>query len=126
MVCKAENKKYNLYFYNSERIKLENKTEEQQIKWQLVENQIRKTISEQLGVKLDEVKDAAKFQETLDADSLDMVEVVMALEEDFGIQIQDDDVEALKTVRQMIDHVRRVIEVQEGIEPAGDSPSSSA
>jgi len=95
---------------------LESNIEKQEINWVLVENQIRKTLSEQLGVKLDEVKDTARLHENLDADSLDMVEVIMALEEVFGIEIQDDDVEKLKTVRDVIDHVRSVIEIQEGID----------
>lgn len=95
---------------------MESNIEKQEINWVLVENQIRKTLSEQLGVKLDEVKDTARLHENLDADSLDMVEVIMALEEVFGIEIQDDDVEKLKTVRDVIDHVRSVIEIQEGID----------
>ena len=59
---------------------------------------IRSIISEQLGVKQEEVTDQAKFVEDLGADSLDTVELVMALEEEFGIEIPDEDAEKMTTV----------------------------
>ena len=59
---------------------------------------IRQIIAEQLGVKKEEVTDSAKFVDDLGADSLDTVELVMALEEEFGIEIPDEDAEKLATV----------------------------
>ena len=59
---------------------------------------VRAIIAEQLGVKLEEVTDTASFIEDLGADSLDTVELVMALEEEFGIEIPDEDAEKILTV----------------------------
>jgi acyl carrier protein len=63
-----------------------------------VSDRVRAIIAEQLGVKLEEVTDAASFIEDLGADSLDTVELVMALEEEFGIEIPDDQAEKIATV----------------------------
>ena len=62
------------------------------------QDKIRQIIAEQLGVKKEEVTDSAKFVDDLGADSLDTVELVMALEEEFGIEIPDEDAEKLATV----------------------------
>ena len=62
------------------------------------QDKIRQIIAEQLGVKKEEVTDNAKFVDDLGADSLDTVELVMALEEEFGIEIPDEDAEKLATV----------------------------
>ena len=67
-----------------------------------VEERVRKLICEQLGVKEDEVKDDASFVEDLGADSLDTVELVMELEEEFDINIPDDAAEKIETVGQAI------------------------
>ena len=61
-------------------------------------DRISKIIVEQLGVNEDQVKPEAKFVEDLGADSLDIVELVMALEEEFGTEIPDEDAEKLLTV----------------------------
>ncbi|MFA5146322.1 MAG: acyl carrier protein [Candidatus Omnitrophota bacterium] len=61
-------------------------------------DKIRQIIADQLGVKKEEVTDNAKFVDDLGADSLDTVELVMALEEEFGIEIPDEDAEKLTTV----------------------------
>ena len=61
-------------------------------------DRINKIIVEQLGVNEDQVKPEAKFVEDLGADSLDIVELVMALEEEFGTEIPDEDAEKLLTV----------------------------
>jgi len=63
-----------------------------------VEERVRKIIAEQLGVEEDEVVPEAKFVEDLGADSLDTVELVMALEEEFEIEIPDEDAEKILTV----------------------------
>ena len=63
-----------------------------------VQDKVKSIIAEQLGVKPEEVTDQAKFIEDLGADSLDTVELVMALEEEFGIEIPDEEAEKLATV----------------------------
>jgi acyl carrier protein len=72
-----------------------------------VEERVRKLICEQLGVKEDEVKDDASFVEDLGADSLDTVELVMALEEEFETEIPDEEAEKITTVQQAIDYVNK-------------------
>lgn len=62
------------------------------------QDKIKQIIAEQLGVKKEEVTDSAKFVDDLGADSLDTVELVMALEEEFGIEIPDEEAEKLATV----------------------------
>jgi acyl carrier protein len=68
-------------------------------------DKIRSIIAEQLGVKAEEVVDDASFTEDLGADSLDTVELVMALEEEFGIEIPDEDAEKMSTVGQAIQYI---------------------
>lgn len=63
-----------------------------------VQEKVRSIIAEQLGVKVEEVTPPAKFIEDLGADSLDTVELVMALEEEFGIEIPDEEAEKLVSV----------------------------
>ena len=65
-------------------------------------DRIKKIIVEQLGVNEDQVKPEAKFIEDLGADSLDTVELVMALEEEFGTEIPDEDAEKLQSVGNVI------------------------
>ena len=70
-----------------------------------VADRVRAIIAEQLGVKLEEVTDAASFIEDLGADSLDTVELVMALEEEFGIEIPDEDAEKMGSVGDAIKYI---------------------
>ena len=70
-----------------------------------VEDQVRGIIAEQLGVKADEIKNDASFVDDLGADSLDTVELVMALEEEFETEIPDEEAEKITTVQQAIDFV---------------------
>ncbi len=69
------------------------------------EERVKKIIIEQLGVKEEEVKNAASFVDDLGADSLDTVELVMALEEEFDTDIPDDEAEKITTVQAAIDYV---------------------
>ena len=62
------------------------------------QDKIKQIIADQLGVKKEEVTDNAKFVDDLGADSLDTVELVMALEEEFGVEIPDEEAEKLATV----------------------------
>ena len=74
-----------------------------------VADRVRAIIAEQLGVKLEEVTDAASFIEDLGADSLDTVELVMALEEEFGIEIPDEDAEKMAAVGDAIKYIESKI-----------------
>jgi len=74
-----------------------------------VTDRVRAIIAEQLGVKLEEVTDAASFIEDLGADSLDTVELVMALEEEFGIEIPDEDAEKMSSVGDSIKYIETKI-----------------
>ena len=70
-----------------------------------VDAKVKKIISEQLGVPESDVKPEASFVNDLGADSLDTVELVMALEEEFGVEIPDEDAEKIATVQNAIDYV---------------------
>ena len=71
-----------------------------------IEERVKKIIVEQLGVKEEYVKPEASFVEDLGADSLDTVELVMALEEEFDIEIPDEEAEKITTVQSAIDYVQ--------------------
>ena len=68
-------------------------------------DKVVQVVAEQLGVKEEEVKPSAKFVEDLGADSLDTVELVMTLEEAFGIEIPDEDAEKAKTVGDVVNYI---------------------
>ena len=69
-----------------------------------IEERVKKIIIEQLGVKEEDVKNAASFVDDLGADSLDTVELVMALEEEFDTEIPDEEAEKITTVQAAIDY----------------------
>lgn len=71
-----------------------------------IEDRIKKIIAEQLGVEEDEVVPEASFVEDLGADSLDTVELVMAFEEEFDIEIPDEDAEKILTVGKAMDYIK--------------------
>ena len=70
-----------------------------------VQDKVKSIIAEQLGVKPEEVTPEASFVDDLGADSLDTVELVMALEEDFGIEIPDEEAEKITTVGQAVKYI---------------------
>jgi len=74
-----------------------------------VDERVKKIISEQLGVEEAEVILDASFVDDLGADSLDTVELVMAFEEEFGIEIQDEDAEKILTVKNAIEYIKEKI-----------------
>jgi acyl carrier protein len=71
-----------------------------------VDERVKKIIAEQLGAEEDDVTPEASFVDDLGADSLDTVELVMALEEEFGVEIPDEEAEKILTVQQAIDYIK--------------------
>ena len=71
-----------------------------------IEERVKKIVIEQLGVKEEEVKNGSSFVDDLGADSLDTVELVMALEEEFETEIPDEDAEKITTVQEAIDYIK--------------------
>ena len=74
---------------------------------------VRNVTAEQLGVKENEVKSESRFVEDLGADSLDTVELVMAIEEEYGIEIPDEDAEKAKTVGDVVAYIDKKLGVKE-------------
>ncbi len=70
-----------------------------------VEQKVRGIIAEQLGVGEDEIKATSSFIEDLGADSLDIVELVMAMEEEFEVEIPDEEAENIKTVQDAVNYI---------------------
>ncbi len=71
-----------------------------------IQEQVKQIVAEQLGVKVEEVTNEASFVDDLGADSLDTVELVMALEEEFDCEIPDEEAEKITTVQLAIDYVK--------------------
>jgi acyl carrier protein len=70
-----------------------------------VEEKVKKIIEEKLSVNADQITNEAKFAEDLKADSLDTVELVMALEDEFGLDIPDEEADKIKTVQDAVDYI---------------------
>lgn len=72
-----------------------------------IDERVKQIVAEQLGVDEDQVTESASFMDDLGADSLDTVELVMALEEEFDIEISDEDAEKIQTVKDAIDYINK-------------------
>jgi len=72
-----------------------------------IESRVKKIVVEQLGVKEEEASNEASFVDDLGADSLDTVELVMALEEEFDMEIPDEEAEKIRTIQQAIDYIKK-------------------
>ena len=77
-----------------------------------VEERVKSIIVEQLAVDADEVQPEASFVEDLGADSLDTVELIMAFEEEFGVEISDDDAEKIRKVKDAIEYIEKNTKAQ--------------
>jgi acyl carrier protein len=77
-----------------------------------VEDRVKSIIVEQLGVDAEEVNAEASFVEDLGADSLDTVELIMAFEEEFGVEISDDDAEKIRKVRDAVEYIDKRAKAQ--------------
>lgn len=75
-----------------------------------VDERIKKIIVEELGVNDDQVKAEAKFTDDLGADSLDLVELIMRFEEEFGVEIPDEDTEKIVTVADAVNYMNEKVE----------------
>jgi acyl carrier protein len=75
-----------------------------------MEERLRKIVAEQLGVEDSQVVVGASFADDLNADSLDLVELIMSLEEEFGIEISDEDAENIKTVGDALSYLEGHVE----------------
>src|SRR6266849_2729282 len=82
-----------------------------------VEDRVKSIIVEQLGVDADEVTPDASFVEDLGADSLDTVELIMAFEEEFGVEISDDEAEKIRKVRDAVEYICKIAGEVRGFEP---------
>lgn len=88
-----------------------------------VEERVIRIVAAQLGASQDEVSRNSQFVNDLGADSLDMVELVMELEEEFEIKIHDSVAEAIETVGQAIDYISGAVQERPETQPAVNEPS---
>ncbi len=72
-----------------------------------IDERVKQIVAEQLGVDEDQVTEEASFMDDLGADSLDTVELVMALEEEFDVEISDEDAEKIQTVKDAIEYISK-------------------
>jgi acyl carrier protein len=88
-----------------------------------IEEKVKDIIVEQLGVNPEQVTPRASFIEDLGADSLDIVELVMAFEEEFGVEVPDEEAEKLQTVQDVIDYIKNKQQSSGGGAAGGETGS---
>ncbi|MDQ7033217.1 MAG: acyl carrier protein [Desulfonauticus sp.] len=71
-----------------------------------VEEKVKEIVADQLGVSVDQIKPESKFVEDLGADSLDLTELIMAMEDEFDVEIDDDKAQEIRTVQDAIDFIK--------------------
>ncbi|HDG61781.1 MAG TPA: acyl carrier protein [Thermotoga sp.] len=71
---------------------------------------VRRMVAEKLGIDLDDVKEDANIIEDLGADSLDLVDIVMYVEDTFGIRVEDEELEKIKTLKDIVDGIAKKLE----------------
>ena len=79
----------------------------------MVLNKIKEIIATQFNVEEDEISKETSFKDTLNADSLDLVELIMALEDEFGLEVEDDEVDMIKTVGDAIEYITNKLQIEE-------------
>lgn len=76
----------------------------------MIYNKIKKIISIQFNVEEDQINKETSFRDTLNADSLDLVELVMALEDEFDLEVEDEDMDKINTVGDALEYITNVLE----------------
>lgn len=79
----------------------------------MVLNKIKEIIATQFNVEEDEISKETSFKDTLNADSLDLVELIMALEDEFGLEVEDDEVDMIKTVGDAVEYITNKLQIEE-------------
>ncbi len=76
----------------------------------MIYKKIKAIIATQFNIDEDEITKETSFKDTLNADSLDLVELIMALEDEFGLEVEDDDMENIKTVGDAVEYITNALE----------------
>ncbi|MBU5426502.1 acyl carrier protein [Tissierella pigra] len=76
----------------------------------MIYKKIKEIIATQFNIDEEEITKDTSFKDTLNADSLDLVELVMALEDEFGLEVEDEDMENIKTVGDAVEHITNALE----------------
>lgn len=76
----------------------------------MIYKKIKNIIATQFNIDEDEITKETSFKDTLNADSLDLVELIMALEDEFGLEMEDDDMESIKTVGDAVEYITNALE----------------
>jgi acyl carrier protein len=79
----------------------------------MVLSKIKEIIATQFNVEEDEISKETSFKDTLNADSLDLVELIMALEDEFGLEVEDDEVDMIKTVGDAVEYITNKLQIEE-------------
>jgi len=76
-------------------------------------DRVRELIAEKLGLEVEDITEESDLVEDLDADSLDLVDLIMAIEDEFGVSIADEDVEKIKTVGDIFKHLMQILSINQ-------------